>query len=77
MRQCHEHYREVSSPTINSNYWTEAEEWQLAMLHCKHASSWTLISQHLPGRPPNVIKNKFNSLVVRLAAYALLQLIYC
>lgn len=67
-RQCQEHYRGVSSPEINHGGWTDEEEWQLACLHCAHASSWTLIASHLPGRPPNVVKNKFNSLVVRAHA---------
>ena len=46
----------------NSGHWTAEEELTLLEKYQKYGSKWLCISQQMPGRCENTLKNKFHSL---------------
>lgn len=55
----------MCSPDVKHGDWTAEEELKLATAHAQLGSAWTRICAHLPGRPANACKNKFNGTLVR------------
>lgn len=46
-------------PEMKRIGWTEEEDEIIMLLFSKNGCSWTQIAEHLPGRPPDSIKNRF------------------
>jgi hypothetical protein len=46
-------------PDIKKTAWTEAEDLMISTLLERIGPIWKDISQHLPGRPPDMIKNRY------------------
>ena len=51
------------NPNIKRDQLSKNEIKSLFNLHQKYGSQWKLISQHLPGRTDNFLKNQFFSLL--------------
>ena len=60
-KQCRERWRNHLDPNINHSMWTNEEDLQLIKLHDKFGNAWVKISQLMPGRSDNAIKNRWNS----------------
>ena len=50
-------------PEIKKEPWTDEEILKLMQLYLQHGSSWSKISESLPGRTSNQIKNRYNSVL--------------
>ncbi|OHS93756.1 hypothetical protein TRFO_11536 [Tritrichomonas foetus] len=60
-KQCRERWRNHLDPAINHSMWTSEEDFLLISLHETFGNAWVKISQHMPGRSDNAIKNRWNS----------------
>jgi hypothetical protein len=60
-KQVRDRYINHVDPNISKLKWTSEEDDRLLELYGKHGPKWTLISQHLTGRPENAIKNRFHN----------------
>ncbi|MES1914017.1 MAG: hypothetical protein MHM6MM_006152 [Cercozoa sp. M6MM] len=68
-KQCRERWHNNLRPDVSRNTrraWTTEEDEKIIELHRKHGPKWSLISQHLPGRSDNMIKNRWNSTMRRV-----------
>ena len=60
-KQIRDRYINHLDPSINHAQWTESEDEFLISTYNELGPLWTLISEKLPGRPENMIKNRFHS----------------
>jgi hypothetical protein len=60
-KQCRERWHNHLNPGINKETWTLQEEITLFTYHSKCGNKWADISNYLPGRTDNSIKNHFYS----------------
>jgi len=65
-KKCREHWYNFTDPKLNKTSLTEAEELFILVYHHKHKNKWAVISQYLPSRNNNKIKNNFSSLIKRV-----------
>mmetsp|Transcript_20862 Transcript_20862/g.38719 ORF Transcript_20862/g.38719 Transcript_20862/m.38719 type:complete len:246 (+) Transcript_20862:586-1323(+) len=52
-------YLNKHSPTIRKSNWTPQEDRVIMSLYAEQGCSWIQIAEHLPGRQPDAIKNRF------------------
>lgn len=61
-KQVRERWYNHLDPTVNKGPWTAAEMLVLHDVHARLGNQWSKISDHLPGRTQNHIKNRWNSI---------------
>lgn len=62
-KQCRERWHNHLNPQINKAEWTAEEKSRLFWLHKTFGNRWSKISESMPGRTENSIKNCFYSLI--------------
>lgn len=62
-KQCRERWRNHLDPGVNKEPWTPEEDDNLMILHEQYGNQWVKISQLMPGRSDNAIKNRWNSTI--------------
>jgi len=61
-KQCRERYFNHLAPDVRKEAWTPEEDEAIIRYHSTWGNKWTLIARVLSnGRPPNAIKNRWNS----------------
>jgi hypothetical protein len=65
-KQCRERWKNHLDPDINRSGWTDIEDKTLIQMHERLGNQWVLISECLPGRSDNAIKNRWNSTLKRI-----------
>jgi hypothetical protein len=60
-KQCRERWRNHLDPEVNRSPWTDAEDRLLIELHEVMGNQWVKLTEYLPGRSDNAIKNRWNS----------------
>lgn len=68
-KQLKERYVNHLDPRVTKDYWTEKEEKILMIKQNEYGNKWNKISQYLPGRTDNAVKNYFYSKLRRLIRY--------
>lgn len=58
-KQCRERWSGKLNPELAKEPWTSNEDEKLKELHNKLGNKWALISVHLPGRSPIMLKNRW------------------
>lgn len=64
-KQCRERWISQIDPALIKDDWTMQEDRQIIELQQRYGNLWTKISQFIPGRSSNAIKNRFNWLMRR------------
>ncbi|KAJ6253779.1 myb protein-related [Anaeramoeba flamelloides] len=64
-KQCRERWKNQLDPTIKKGPWSKEEDQILTDLFQKLGPKWSQMRNHLPGRPDNHIKNRWNSTLKR------------
>lgn len=64
-KQCRERWISQIDPSLIRDDWTEKEDQQIIELQQRYGNLWTKISQFIPGRSSNAIKNRYNWLMRR------------
>lgn len=59
-KQCRERWYNHLREGINKDQWSQQEEWVLALGVKAFGHKWSKISNYLPGRTDNTIKNRWN-----------------
>lgn len=67
-KQCRERWRNHLNPMNNNSAWTPEEDKQLLLLHERFGNQWVKISNCMPGRTDNSIKNRWNSTLKKTSA---------
>ncbi|KAJ3424742.1 myb DNA-binding domain superfamily protein-related [Anaeramoeba flamelloides] len=60
-KQCRERWKNQLDPSIDHGPWRTAEDDILIAKHKIYGNKWSKIKEFLPGRPDNVIKNRWNT----------------
>lgn len=60
-KQCRERWKNNLDPDVNKGKWTQEEDQILIELHEKMGNQWVKMTEYLPGRSDNNIKNRWNS----------------
>ncbi|KAJ6245814.1 transcription repressor myb5 [Anaeramoeba flamelloides] len=60
-KQCRERWKNQLDPNIKRSSWTKEEDEILIKKQILYGNSWCKIKVFLPGRPDNMIKNRWNS----------------
>lgn len=58
-KTCHNRYINYLQTDLKTEDWSKEEDDHLLKLVEKYGNKWRIISEHLPGRSPNSIKNRF------------------
>eukprot|EP00826_Nyctotherus_ovalis_P055558 TRINITY_DN7388_c0_g1_i2.p1 TRINITY_DN7388_c0_g1~~TRINITY_DN7388_c0_g1_i2.p1 ORF type:complete len:433 (-),score=65.17 TRINITY_DN7388_c0_g1_i2:1567-2865(-) len=74
-KKCREHWYNFTDPNLNKTSLTEAEELFILVYHHKYKNKWAVISQYLPSRNNNKIKNNFSSLIKRVCRKIALNIV--
>jgi myb proto-oncogene protein len=64
-KQIRERYINYLDPEVKKGKFSLDEEIRILELHNRFGNKWKLISQFVPGRPSDAIKNRFNSSIKR------------
>jgi hypothetical protein len=64
-KQCRERWYNVLDPSLAKHPWTSDEDSILRRLHETMGGQWSKIAHMLPGRSPNGVKNRWNSVLAR------------
>lgn len=59
-KQCRDRYCHYLSPDLEKKKWTFEEDQRLLELVQKHGNHWNYLTQFLPGRSSNDLKNRFH-----------------
>lgn len=62
-KQCRERWHNYLDPGIKKDVWSKEEKSLIFKLQRKYGNRWSKISEHLPGRTDNSIKNCFYSVI--------------
>ncbi|KAH0795992.1 Myb-like DNA-binding domain containing protein [Histomonas meleagridis] len=62
-KQCRERWFNHLDPNISRSPWTPEEDRILYKLHKEYGNHWSKISQHMPTRTDNMIKNRWYSVL--------------
>lgn len=65
-KQCRERWRNHLDPNINHQPWTPEEDNLLIKYHEMYGNKWVQISQLIPNRSDNAIKNRWNATIKKL-----------
>lgn len=60
-KQCRERWHNHLNDNLIRSEWTHAEDLLLIKMHAIHGNKWAFLSQFLPGRTDNMIKNRWNT----------------
>ena len=66
-KQCRERWRNHLDPSINHSPWTPEEDRLLMKYHEQFGNKWVQISQLIPNRSDNAIKNRWNATLKKLS----------
>mmetsp|Transcript_10788 Transcript_10788/g.16036 ORF Transcript_10788/g.16036 Transcript_10788/m.16036 type:complete len:294 (-) Transcript_10788:204-1085(-) len=61
-KQCRERFVNHLEANIKKGEWSEEDDRKLQTLQSKYGNKWASIAQHMSGRPPCEVKNRFNTL---------------
>ena len=64
-KQCRERWTGQLDPTLNHDMFSKEEDDFLRKLHANYGNSWSKIAQHMPGRCPNSVKNRYRFITKR------------
>ena len=62
-KQCRERWNNQLNPLLKKTTWSLEETWILFILQRSAKNRWAEISNAIPGRPDNTIKNYWNSVL--------------
>lgn len=66
-KQCRERWHNILNPAIKKSQWLPSDDQTIITGHKEYGSSWSQIANMLPGRSHNAIKNRWNSIIRRVA----------
>ena len=73
-KQCRERWHNSLNPTVIKSQWTQQEDELICKFQAKLGNKWARISDMLPGRTDNAVKNRWNSTLKKKASQILANL---
>lgn len=70
-KQCRERWHNSLNPSVIKSQWTQEEDELICKYQAKLGNKWARISEMLPGRTDNAVKNRWNSTLKKKAAQIL------